>query len=96
MNHRPDDNLVEVRVPLSLVDVSELKIRVGLWLLPVGGYLRGGQRLIELTIGPVSYVIHSPCAGRLVKCLAREDSVVKNGTLLGVILRDGHDSRPES
>jgi pyruvate/2-oxoglutarate dehydrogenase complex dihydrolipoamide acyltransferase (E2) component len=96
MKTEPDDLLVEVRVPDSLVDGSEPKIRMGLWLLPVGSHLRTGQRLVELTIGPVSFVIHSPCAGRLVKRLVQEDVVVSNGTLLGVILKDGYDSRPES
>jgi hypothetical protein len=96
MEPEPDENLVKVCVPHALAGHAGSETRVGLWHLSSGAIIREGQRLVELVQGPVSFVIHSPCDGRLVKRVAREDDTIRSGELLGVIRRNGYDSGSES
>lgn len=96
MREVPDGSEVVVRVPDCVGEGASASIRVGLWHCAQGRRVREGQRLVELSIGPMVYLVHAPCDGRLIKRFADEDDLVSAGSILGVISTDGHDSRPES
>lgn len=87
---------VVVYVPDCVGEGASASIRVGLWHCAQGRMVREGQRLVEISIGPMVYLVHAPCDGRLIKRFADEDDLVSAGSILGVISTDGHDSRPES
>ena len=96
MSKAPDDFKVLVCIPDCVGEGASASIRVGLWHCAQGRKVREGQRLVELSIGPMVYLVHAPCDGRLSKRFAEEDDLVSAGSILGVISKDGHDSRPES
>lgn len=96
MGGKAGDCEVEVRVPHTAGNGASVAIRVSLWHCGLGSVVREGQRLVELSIGPVAYVVHAPTDGRLTKKLAAEDDPVSAGSVLGVIKTDGRDSRAES
>ncbi|MEI7921940.1 MAG: biotin/lipoyl-containing protein [Planctomycetota bacterium] len=96
MNRIPDCSNVVVIVPHCVGIGASVSIRVGLWHCAQGRRVREGQRLVELSIGPLAYQVHAPCDGRLIKHSADEDDLVSAGSILGVIIKDGHDSTPES
>lgn len=96
MDGKSSDCEVGVRVPHAVGNGASALIRVSLWHCGPGRVVHEGQRLVELSIGPVSFTVHAPCDGRLIRRLAAEDDLVQAGDLLGVIKTDGHDSRAES
>jgi len=52
--------------------------------------------MIELIIGPMTFVVHAPCDGRLIRRCVSEGALVRPGALLGVIETDGRDSSSQS
>ncbi len=52
--------------------------------------------MIELIIGPMTYVVHAPCDGRLTRRSVAEGALVRPGALLGAIETDGRGSSSES
>lgn len=96
MRTLPEDCEVLVRVPQSIGHGLVSAIRVGIWHCRPGSLVRDGQRLVELSIGSMTVTVHAPCAGRLIRCLAVEDSQITSDSILGVILKDGHGSASES
>lgn len=87
---------IRVRVPDGAGSDVSTDIRVCLWLCSLGQYVREGQRMIELIIGPMTFVVHAPCDGRLIRRCVSEGALVSPGTLLGVIETDGRDSSSQS
>jgi pyruvate/2-oxoglutarate dehydrogenase complex dihydrolipoamide acyltransferase (E2) component len=96
MSSAHDGCEVEVRVPADLGSDGSTEIRVCLWFCGLGHQVREGQRMIELIIGPMTYVIHAPCCGRLAKKCVAEETLVRPGSLLGVIETDGRDTSSQS
>lgn len=87
---------VVIRVPEDLGPEVSTEIRVCLWLCGLGQYVREGQRMIELIIGPMTYVVHAPCDGRLTRRSVAEGALVRPGAILGAIESDGRGSSSES
>lgn len=86
----------KLRVPDDVVPDSPTAIRVCQWLCGPGQYVREGQRVIELIIGPMTYLVHAPCDGRLTRRCVADGAPVRAGTLLGVIETDGRDTSSQS
>jgi pyruvate/2-oxoglutarate dehydrogenase complex dihydrolipoamide acyltransferase (E2) component len=86
----------ELRVPDGVIPTSSTAIRVCLWLCSLGQKVQEGQRMIELIIGPMTFVVHAPCDGRLIRRCVVEGALVRPGALLGVIETDGRDTSSQS
>jgi pyruvate dehydrogenase E2 component (dihydrolipoamide acetyltransferase) len=70
--------LTPVIVP-KLGGVTSTKAVVVRWLKREGDRVQAGDPLVELETEKVSYELESPCAGVLVKILARETAEVPVG-----------------
>lgn len=74
------------RVPVVVPDLTlEGPVRVSLWLVPRGGTVLAGDRIVELLAGAATIDLEAPVAGRLARQLVDEDEAVGPGTVLAEI-----------
>lgn len=72
---------------LTLPDLglSGRPLLVSLWLVPRGGEVTEGDRLLEVLAGEVTVDLSAPASGILVEKLVRDDEPIVVGQELGVI-----------
>jgi len=73
----------------------DMPIIVSHWYAGRGDEVYEGDRLVEISAGPLTFDVPSPATGRLVEIRGREDDLVQPGSLLGYVApsegRDGGD-----
>jgi len=71
-------------VPLVVPELGlgSLPIVLSLWLIPAGREVLAGDRVVELAAGGVTVDLPAPVAGRCLRQLVDEDTVVLPGTVL--------------
>jgi pyruvate/2-oxoglutarate dehydrogenase complex dihydrolipoamide acyltransferase (E2) component len=82
--------LVAVVLP-DLGTSAELPIVVSHWYASRGESVLEGDRLVELLVGPATYDVSSPAAGRLHEVCRFEDDRVYPGLVLGYVAEDAGD-----
>ncbi len=60
-------------------------IVVSHWYVGRGGHVWEGERLVEISAGPLTFDVPAPTTGRLVEIHGREDDPVKPGEVLGYV-----------
>ena len=73
----------ELRLPDLGLD--GLAVTVSCWLVPKGGTVIQGDRLLEILAGEVTVDLTAPATGVLVQRRVEEDDPVVTGQLLGII-----------
>ncbi|WP_337173711.1 biotin/lipoyl-containing protein [Paludisphaera sp.] len=63
----------------------ETPIVVSYWYVGRGGFVWEGERLVEISAGPLTFDVPAPATGRLVEIRGREDDLVKPGAILGYV-----------
>lgn len=86
MSTSSNSKTVSLTVPdLGLVGVP---IMLSLWLVPQGRHVLEGDRVAELAAGGVTVDLSAPIAGRCLRQLIDEDTLVVPGTLLAEFLAE--------
>jgi pyruvate/2-oxoglutarate dehydrogenase complex dihydrolipoamide acyltransferase (E2) component len=67
-------------------------VQVSVWLVPRGGRVVCGDRILEVVAGDVTIDLPSPATGRLVEQHVVEDDPLETGQLLGVVEELEEDS----
>lgn len=77
-------------VPLVVPDLGlgSQPILLSLWLVPQGRRVLAGDRVVELAAGAVTIDLAAPVAGRCLRQLVDEDTVVLPGTVLAEFLAE--------
>lgn len=90
----PDMRLEAVILP-ELGAGPDTPIVVSHWYVGRGGHVWEGERLVEISAGPLTFDVSAPATGRLVEIRGREDDPVKPGEILGYVepAEEGVDGR---
>ena len=70
------------RLVVPDLGLDDVPLAVSLWLVPVGGSVSAGDRVVELVAGSATIDLEAPVSGRLVTWLVEEDEAVTAGTVL--------------
>ena len=81
-------------VPLTVPDLglAGVPIMLSLWLVPQGKRVLEGDRVAELAAGGVTLDLSAPVAGRCLRQLVDEDTLVVPGTVLAEFLAEDEAS----
>jgi len=63
----------------------DIPIIVSHWYAARGSHVWAGERLVEISAGPLIFDVSAPATGRLVEIRGREDDPVKPGEILGYV-----------
>jgi pyruvate/2-oxoglutarate dehydrogenase complex dihydrolipoamide acyltransferase (E2) component len=63
----------------------DMPIIVSHWYAARGSHVWEGERLVEISAGPLIFDVSAPATGRLVEVRSREDDLVKPGSILGYV-----------
>jgi len=63
----------------------DMPIIVSHWYAARGAHVWEGERLVEISAGPLIFDVSAPATGRLVEIRGREDDLVKPGSILGYV-----------
>ena len=78
----------------------DMPIIVSHWYAGRGDVVWEGDRLVEISAGPLTFDVASPATGRLVEIRGREDDPVTPGFILGFVApheeQDGDDDSGRS
>ena len=74
--------------PITVPDIGakSLPVRVCSWLAELGETVRGGDRIVELSLPGMTFDIHSPADGQLISIEKTLGTEVHPGDLLGKLL----------
>lgn len=73
----------ELRLPV--LGLGEIPITVCCWLVPQGGHVIEGDRVVQLLAGEVTVDLSAPVTGKLIRRQVEEDEQAAEGQILGVI-----------
>lgn len=76
------------------LDAPGLTMSVGLWLVEPGQDVLEGERLVELQIPGLVFMLSSPCNGTLETVLVHAGARIVTGTPLARIRHDEESDRP--
>lgn len=68
--------------------LGSVPVTASVWLIPLGGRVFEGDRVLEVSAGEVVVDLPSPATGVLVEQRVAEDDPLRVGQVLGVILAD--------
>lgn len=76
-----------MRAPIAMPDlgVEQAEWMLTVWLVPRGARVAAGDRMVEIVVGQAVVDLPAPCDGILQEKVVREESVVRQGDLLGWI-----------
>ena len=63
----------------------DMPIIVSHWYAGRGDDVWEGERLVEISAGPLTFDVSAPATGRLVEIRGREDDLVTPGSILGYV-----------
>lgn len=74
--------------PIVMPDVGagKLRVQVSSWLVETGEYVFEGDRVVELTLPGMTFDVHSPADGTLIRIDKSSGAAVEAGEPLGHLL----------
>jgi pyruvate/2-oxoglutarate dehydrogenase complex dihydrolipoamide acyltransferase (E2) component len=79
----------EQQIVMPDVGAGQLPVHVSSWLVETGEYVFEGDRIVELTLPGMTFDVHSPADGTLIRIDKSSGATVKAGEPLGQLLSPG-------
>lgn len=87
--HAAVGNTIEITLPcFGDGDTAAQDAVVSFWPVNIGDEVREGDDLLEIVTDKASFIVPSPCTGRLLEQRVREDDRIRPGDVIAVLETD--------